>query len=653
MVVFEEITSFSRPLIAWYVFRRKKIFFLRENKSCSDKKWFIEHKRKSLLYRLDIENRTHFFDGFSHDDAFDYIDYFFSIDSNNYVINAMRKLYCSPDTDLAFKKDLHQSLSRFYYLNNCLGLLAKKFPKRKIIFVPSNGIEIYRTKGCDIYDYKRFFNLAKTTNAKCLITPEVYFSTWAKMLSLIFVAKRFFVARLYLLSLLAYSLFGLIANIFKKKIDKIKSIYGIMVVSPSRQFGNRIQKIDFLVDDQNIHKKDVIFISNSKLSQNHKDYFNNNGLSFVDNVNGRISWGSFKTIVRYLFSLILTFNLSSDNLVLASKMIYFYMKWNSFLGYVKIDKFITHSDFGLQSIARNILFHKKGIKTYYYMDSANYGCFFNIADSEKLNYRHNFFGFLLYDYFIYWNEEASEHFKNSYCQIDYYANCGCLWSEHVNLIKRGLISSDFKQKLYNYGYNDQLKLISVFDTTFHDDSITPYADGIEFLKDILRLLQDREDLFVVLKEKKVRNYHRAITSRYKDILQVLTALENHPRCYCISRDKERWISPSEMIAVSELTISFPYTSTTFEAIAAGQKALWHDATGRLKDTRYAKVKGLVCHSYIELYNAVDRLLLNTSNDQYRVYLEDYIKNNIESYLDGKGIERFRDIVTSETNSNTN
>ena len=123
----------------------------------------------------------------------------------------------------------------------------------------------------------------------------------------------------------------------------------------------------------------------------------------------------------------------------------------------------------------------------------------------------------------------------------------------------------------------------------------------------------------------------------------LEKLENHPRCYM----PQSSMSPSEPIAVSELIISFPFTSATVEALGARKKALYYDAADKFRGSFYDKVPGLVCHTYKDLLERVGELLFATDREKYGLYLEKSIKANIEPYLDARALTRFRELLVKE------
>ena len=96
---------------------------------------------------------------------------------------------------------------------------------------------------------------------------------------------------------------------------------------------------------------------------------------------------------------------------------------------------------------------------------------------------------------------------------------------------------------------------------------------------------------------------------------------------------------SNFISISDMIISFPFTSTTFEALSINKPAIWHDPMGYYRGTSYGKTKGVVTHSYDELKTR----LLEINNMKPGTYKNPIPINSplMDPYRDGKALERFR------------
>jgi len=644
MIFFEEIKPIHLRLIQGYLLKREKIYFLRVNKNCYTKQWFEKCIAAGYLKKSTISFELGFADGFYHDKAFDNVEIFYQGYLNSAILKRVKKLYNNSKSDLAFKKVLNQGLARFYYLNFIFKEIEKTYSDKRIIFIPSNGVEVYRTEGCDIYDYCKFYRQASQRGADHFKVNAVKFPLWATAISYSNAFRRKFILIRKIAALPVWLLFKCIKNFGKNWQPKQHYDYAVTIISPLRQFANKVQKVDFLVDGDCIRKKQVVFVAPKGMTEANKRYFIKNKLNFIDDVTQFISFKRIAKILPVYFSLLfLSFKVDSFIGETGLKGIYFYAIWKSFTQQIAIKKLITYCDYEIKSVFRNIILEQSLCVTYLYMDSTNLGCF-SVKKNSNAKFRHHFFGFLYYTWFISWNDQVSDYFQQSFSQFKHHVNLGCFWAEHLRLIKEGVLTSHIKTRLYEKGYRDGMKLVSAFDSTFYDESRTPYDDGIEFLKGLYALVEKFPDMFLILKEKNSRSYHETISVKHKEINALYKKLDNHPRCYLTGKKG----NSSEVIAFSDLTISFPLTSTTYEAISARKKAVWYDASNKFKDTYYDSIQGLICHNYKELLIRVRELLFETSEDEYNNYLDTHVKGRVESYLDGKAITRFRGLLSGSS-----
>lgn len=640
MIFFEEIKPAHRWLIRWYLWRGKKVCFLRADKACYGQQWFKDCLSAGLQEEDSIVFQAGSFDGYYYDAAFDHAEQFFHCFSEDRAVSSVRTLYGNAQTDLAFKKVLTHRLARFYYLRFLIGEVQKKYAGEESVFIPANGIELYRTDGCDVCDYDYFLRKAMKWEGAPAEIPRVKILFFSRAVSYACVFKRQMILIAKVAALPVWVLFKSAVNLRRPGREKRDYPYAITIVSP-RQLMNEIQKVDFLVNDNQIKKDEVIFISSKGIPQNGQEYFEKNGFDFVKDVAGFVSLKEGKEILNAYWRLWRS-ALCGPSFVteVALKGLYFYTIWKSLSRHVGIKKLVTYCDYEIKALFRNIIFEQTGCATYLYMDSSNFGCF-TAKRETQYEFRHHFLGFLYYDWFISWNDRTTEYFQKSFCVFKNVANLGCFWSEHVRLIReKKLPVSDLKESLRQNGYQEGAPLISVFDSTFHDLSMTTYGDGINFLKGICALIEDLPGAFFIFKEKNPRGYHQTISRHHEEINALYEKLESHPRCYFTGRKE----NSSKIIAISDVVISFPFTSTTLEALAARERAVWYDASDKFRGAYYDDIPGLICHGYEELRERVERLCA-ASTDDYNEYLDAHVKGKVEPYLDGYAITRFRDFLS--------
>jgi len=638
-VVFEEIFNVHRWIIKWYLFRKKQVFFLRLNIGARQRKWVQDYCMSGKITQLDLDFKTvGIYESMYFDAAFDNLDKIFDQVRDKVTVTMMKKLYQTESIEQAYKIGIHKKLARFYYLVYVMNHVQLLYPNNRLLFIPTNGIDVYRTQKCEINEFNMFYKMTQAAELCTVDRSQTEFALWATWISRFFYGVQMMRAFVLILIFSFGSIVKALWNFIRKGFssEAKQYTYAFNVFPTLHHIDNRIPKFDLLIDEDKIKKKESVFVSYAKLNEGIRTYLDESGMHYIDDLNGFIHIKDVLKIIPALGALLFSFLRESYFLSLTNlKLLHFYLWWSGFSRQIHVSKLVCFCDFGIESLARNILLEKGGTQTYYYMDSSNFGCLYS-NDNAKNKYR-SVIGYSIYDYFISWNDQVSNYFKESKCQFKHYVNVGCLWSESVRLIGEGKISSNFKQELCQNGFQDHMKVISIFDSTFHDDSITTYTQGVQFFKDVLQLLDEDTNIFIVIKEKKSRMHHKRIASSSDEVMGLYRQMDEHRRVLCI----KNLFTPSEMIAYSDLTISFPFTSPSIEALSARKKALWHDATNSFCGVLYDQVPGMVTHGYDEFTKRVHQLLYSTSQDEYDHYLEVHVKEKIESYLDGKAITRFK------------
>lgn len=649
IIVFEEIYNYSRPLVAWYRLNGYHVYYFRLNAFCKDKRWVKKCLEKKVMVNIDSKyDMLSTFIGIYPDPAYDNIEKIAGhILSDDPVIAVMTKLYGDEGICGIFKKEIGAKLERFYYLNYIFHNLNKVFPYKQVYFIPTLQKEGYRVNIITSDDYFNFLSLIRKSGAASYDYEKVFFPSWFRLTSKLYGLAAFLITNLNIFGFMVLTTIRYPAGALNKYRGIKKNYkFGIMILSQEAQFATESQKADFLIDGRSIKKDAALFICPQKLFSQNRDYMIQNKLNFADGIMMRFSLNADKGAI--LLAIMLLFKsikyrrkayiIETSLLALIYRLI-----WVGFKEEYHVDNLVTYCDFSKQSIARNLLLSKDGTKTWYYLHTNNFINYY-IPATNKANFPQyspcSLLGYLNYDYVLTWSDEISGYFKKHNQDVKNYKNVGCLWAEHISGITTGEIRTEFKDKLYKAGFKDDYSLIAVFDSTYLDNSITTYEDGINFINGILRLLEDVSDIFIVFKEKKTRQF----VGRYsKEILNFFDKLQSHPRCFMPFNK----ISTSEAIAYSDLTISFPFTSATFEALSARKKAVYYDASDKFRGAYYDKTPGLVCHTYDELRERVKELLYNIKEEEYNVYLNSHVKSRIESYLDGMAINRFRESLVNE------
>ena len=181
------------------------------------------------------------------------------------------------------------------------------------------------------------------------------------------------------------------------------------------------------------------------------------------------------------------------------------------------------------------------------------------------------------------------------------------------------------------------KTIAVFDTTFGEEAPLQSNDMASFIQGILKLLEDNPQIGVIFKEK---NTFEEVLNKNPEVAPFYDRLRSHERCYAL----DHTCDATEAIAASDLVVSICFTSCTIEALGARKKAIYFDATDCFRGYYYDRFPKLVAHGYDELRKLVQCWLYDITPDEFDNYLEMYVKEELDAYVDGQAITRFRELL---------
>jgi len=313
-----------------------------------------------------------------------------------------------------------------------------------------------------------------------------------------------------------------------------------------------------------------------------------------------------------------------------------YLWWTRFLQIYQIKHYVVYNDFNRLHIIRNIILSQKGIQTWYYDHTCHFP--YTVASpGAKASMRHVSFSFLYYDKLICWGNKPMQYWRAHPSHIKQYLNLGTLWSEHVRMLSEEDAPSNLSRAMVKKMKTTPSEIIAVFDTTFGKDVSLQSNDMGLFIEGILKLLEDNPQIGVIFKEK---HPFGRVLSRNPEIAPVYEKLRTHERCYATGNTGDA----AEAIAASDLIVSACFTSCTVEALGARRKAIYFDATNRFKGYYYDRFPKLVAHEYEELRKLVQYWLYDITADEFDSYLETYVKGELDAYVDGRAITRFRELL---------
>ncbi len=529
------------------------------------------------------------------------------------LIEYVSKVLKSKKSENMFRKKLCDDIAKFYSQNMIFYKIQECFTNRIILHPYGNILKYLYIQNLLVSSKQQYSKIDRIAIHKFSYLICVVHSLCCSIVVLM----------LLLLQILA-SIFSLCLNKNLKKVKK-DYIYGVSIIG-DRQLRSNKKAADYFVDEEEIHAKEVVFLPlvslNSKqklkLMQLRGDVFY--PPSIKRNFTNFLLWSRLLRLSLSMKSMI-----NIDAVKVACVALAEYFRWEKTLRLISIKHFVTHCDFSISHIARNIALEQEKITTWYFIDSMNSGNF--SSDIEATGELHPFWTYLAYDNLVSWDNFISTYYskhKNNFGNIHI---VGCLWADHIRRKKERI---------------DNKLIVAAFDSTYTCNSFTAYKEGMAYAQHLLMLVKDLPYIVLYMKEKKPDdyNYHfnldsvngPRLISFYKDMYK-------HPRV------KKNTIKTdvSEILSLADIVISFPFTSTTFEALAANKPAIWHDPNGLYRNTVYAKVPGVVTHNYEELKNRVEEV--NSGKWIYPFFEGSQL---MDPFRDGKALDRFRELVMKNT-----
>jgi len=524
----------------------------------------------------------------------------------------------------AFKMVLCNSLAEFYSTNTLVHRLGENFGKTRICFSPQMNVRTYlRNRELLLESGKEFHD-----------HPGIFFSLQSRIRGRL---ENYKANLLLVLKLCAQTLACLILG---EKTDpssqKRKFSYGITIIG-SRQLRDNQRSPNFMISEGPGDSK-VIYFPLVPLSRQQENK--------LKQLSGEIRYlprpgkffANFREWKNLLFAgLRQRAGDSSEELFTAALTLFNYLAWRHILTDISLKHFISHGDFGPPHVGRNIALNQAGTETWYFTDSMNHGYSFH---NSYTGGRHPFWTYLNYDHFVTWTPALSKYYKSHPGSFRHTHVVGCLWSGHIRSKKESRESSFLRDFI-------QMKdafIVSCFDTTYTRNGYTNYSEGIEYAEQLHKLVKEIPNILLIFKEKKDRKIHGVFDPvAGPSLINIYNEMKSNPRIHFCSNQ----VDSSEIISVSDLIISFPFTSTTFEALCNNRPAIWHDAAGAYRESVYGSIPGILTHGYEGLKSRVIEFIELAEKGENGNHIN-FDSPLLDPYRDGRAIERFHNLLTQST-----
>ncbi len=578
----------------------------------------LRNGRLFLIKASDLDARNFIF--IAADKAVDTVEDVYNVFRENHgdLIRYIREALKSPKAENVFKKWLCDRLAVYYSIEILIERIEGKYPGQTIKIAFDGNPYIHRYMA----------DLLSRSGIQTHRTTTAIFSVSMSLKSLSAYLTRIPIAYLRIVAQTTASLFSMQQTAAGTARSNYK--YAFALNSPSRQLADNKRGPDFLIDGHKILKEETVCLPLVPLTESQEKKLGHLGLpihrvpSIKRNFTHFYLWKGLTNQIlnRPLYMLVDLVNQSAHALAE-------YLRWKRIAEEISIRHFIAAAEFGIAHIARNIALHECGVETWYFTDSMNLSFNF-IENGGEFRGRHPFWAYLCYDHFVTWSKAISDYYADHPQCLKKRHVVGCLWAQHVGKPKE-------------LGTNGMAKLftIAVFDTTYTRNGVTSYEEGIRFAQDLITLVSECRDIRLLIKEKKDKKIHRLFDpERSHALLELYEEMERHPRVEIYGDGEDA----SRLVSLSDLVISFPFTSTTFEALSVGKDALWHDPLGLYTKTPFARIPKILTHSYEDLKRRVMELKDSAAKGQKRESVQD--PTLLDPFMDQNAIDRFRDLLVS-------
>lgn len=346
-------------------------------------------------------------------------------------------------------------------------------------------------------------------------------------------------------------------------------------------------KIDWMIDRKFLKEEDTAVIAEyslSKITRNSlkKKYSIINAHKIFYDFNGSLKSFLLTTPrnFRYIFL----------HLLHASKpfgayysieliMVINFLRWQSVLNNSSLSKYISYHDYGIDSLIRNFFMEKRDIKTIHYKHTFTD----NIWDLNNSGFRvHQ--SHIKYDLEMHWGLSSLNQSIASLSESRLKKIIGPLWTDTVTRNIR-----------------DDLLTISVFPSSYSENSVHNDRDHLEFLRSVQILSSKPWVKKIIFKGKSpFKNYLSSDLEELSDLAKSLLANQKFhelPFSYSVQMALNK----------SNLSISMSFTSSFLVSLFSGVRSIYFDPFKRYKNSMYYLYDSFISYNYETLEVAIKNL----------------------------------------------
>jgi polysaccharide biosynthesis PFTS motif protein len=227
---------------------------------------------------------------------------------------------------------------------------------------------------------------------------------------------------------------------------------------------------------------------------------------------------------------------------------------------------------------------------------------------------------------------------------------------HQNSVKKyidnGVLFADYAKNITcdqktairtQLGVLPKQTLVSCFDNNVGPMCVFNYEEYYLLLDSIKKILDLYPHFYVVFKSKHSNEstLRKQFPFYIKDIFREL--LQNERFCEVTN---DQGIMSYELVGSTDLVISGATSTIICVSLAGGIKTISYDPGNKYfqKFIITENFPNLCAHDFNELVDLIEYWLYKSTDDDFRAFINDYIRPNIDPYCDGRAIERLQKIL---------
>ena len=649
IVVFKTIQNSHRPWVAWYLARGSSVRVFDFHYHLKFLGWL-----RPLLHASAVE-RIYFHPGSRAEGlAMDAAEWLYPRVSKHPLIRCLQKMFTEEEADPIFKYALAREAAHYFFAKLFLQKIREAEPEAEITFIPDTFMHWHRV-------LQPWCGEASSGRPLERIRIPRVTATWSQAVGICarwVRALTSFAGAGFCLGLIGL---GRLLNRTHSSKESCRVLYAIASKFQTKFNGGR--RFDFILDDQTLTKENVAFcvdpiVDGPWVEEAGRLGYRMIHLSEYSGLKGLFRHPSRGLPLGWAFQAVLhgAGRPGTPSWIQQSAFsgLRTWIKEGGFLERFRFTHYVYASQYALVPRWRNALIRKVGSQSWYYAYS-NGGAFLYhedpvFAGGRDVYGRIRFWAYDNADHFVSPCSQLVEYYRKHRQKVRWYHSVGNLWSEQVLHLQKNQDLSKTRTEWFPR-LQPSGKMVAWFDTSFVEAPNSPstFTEAIQWYGDILRLAEESPDLCMVIKPSKSAAYYVDLGPKQQwaepragqRLMQVWEKLKAHPRIRFFDHSTD----PTLVVVASDLTVTYCFSSVSAEALGAGKKGIWYEPGQRWRDAWYSRDTELTAHGYEELKSTVRRLLFQTSDKEYQDYLNRKVRGVVEEFLDGKGLSRFRQLLS--------